>query len=153
MKILQHPDIFLRQKSQEIKIPLSQEDMKLIEDMKATMYGSNGVGLAAIQVGYQKRIAIVDTSKSKNNPIILINPKLIYQSDLTLTGEEGCLSTPGQFANVPRQTRIKVEYHCGHEKKLCKTFYNVEAIVIQHELDHMDGKLCIDYKPILKREK
>ena len=151
--ILTYPDVFLREISQEVKLPLSQEDKFLINRMKDIMYQKKGVGLAAIQIGYQKRIAVMDTSGSKSQSITLINPKIINQSDLTVIGEEGCLSAPGQFADVPRQTRIKVEYVCEHGKKLSKTFYDIKAIVIQHEIDHMNGKLCLDYRPTLKREK
>ena len=146
MKILEHPDVFLKQKSTEVKLPLSNEDKKLIEDIKTTMYSNDGMGLAAIQVGYQKRIAVVDATRAKENPMVLINPKFIKQSDLTLTGQEGCLSVPGRLTNVPRQTWIKIEYTCEHGKKLCKTFYDMSAIIVQHELDHMNGKLCIDYE-------
>jgi len=146
MKILKHPDVFLRQKSTEVELPLSKEDKQLIEDMKIAMYENKGIGLAAIQVGYQKRIAVIDSMRDQETPTILINPKIIDQSDLTLTQEEGCLSCPGESAEVPRQTRIKLEYNCEHGKKLCKTFYNMKAQIIQHELDHMNGKLCIDYE-------
>jgi|TARA_R110002049_G_scaffold176957_2_gene344077 peptide deformylase len=146
IKILTYPDTFLRQVSKDIEIPVSDYDLALIESMKDTMYESKGIGLAAIQIGYQKRIAVVDASKSQSKPITLINPYVIKRSDITITGSEGCLSAPGKFMDVPRETWIKVEYVCEHGKKLCKTFYNMTAIVIQHELDHMDGKLCIDYR-------
>ena len=144
MKILEYPDTFLRQKSQPVE-EVKYETQKLMDSMLETMYAASGVGLAAIQVGYQKRICVIDTSASKNKPVFLVNPVIIQQSDLTLTEEEGCLSVPGKFANVPRQTRIKVEYMCYHGKRLCKTFYDLSATVIQHEIDHMNGKLCIDY--------
>ena len=152
IKILTYPDTFLRQVSKDIEIPVSDYDLALIESMKETMYENKGIGLAAIQIGYQKRIAVVDTSKSQSKPIILINPQVIKGSNITITGSEGCLSAPGKFMDVPRETWIKVEYVCGHGKKLCKTFYNMTAIVIQHELDHMDGKLCIDYKKNITKD-
>ena len=145
LKILKHPDTFLRQESQPIE-EVKPDTQKLMDDMLETMYAASGVGLAAIQVGYQKRICVIDASANKDKPIFLVNPRIIQQSDLTLTGEEGCLSVPGKFNNVPRQTRIKIEYICYHGKKLCKTFYDLTAIVIQHEIDHMNGKLCIDYE-------
>ncbi len=90
--------------------------------MLETMYAASGVGLAAIQVGYQKRICVIDASASKNKPIFLVNPRIIQQSDLTLTGEEGCLSVPDKVNRVPRQTRVKVSYMCYHGKRLEKTF-------------------------------
>ena len=145
MKIVKYPDEFLRKESRPVE-EVGEEERKLMDDMLKTMYESNGIGLAAVQVGHHKRIAVVDTSASKSNPIFLVNPVLVQQSDLTLTGEEGCLSAPGKFAKVPRQTRIKIEYMCYHGKRLCKTFYDLAAIVIQHEIDHMNGKLCIDHE-------
>ena len=143
--ILTYPDMFLREISREVKLPLTMDDELLITTMKETMYKKKGIGLAAIQIGYQKRIAVIDASASRDRPIVLINPVIVSQSDLTLTGDEGCLSVPGRTESVPRQTRIKVEYYCEHGKKLCKTFYDLTSVIIQHELDHMNGKLCIDY--------
>ena len=90
MKILTHPDTFLRQVSKDIEIPVSDYDLALIESMKDIMYENRGIGLAAIQIGYQKRIAVVDTSKSQTQPIILINPYVIKRSDITIKGTEGC---------------------------------------------------------------
>ena len=144
MKIIEHPNVFLRQESQPVE-EIIHKERELMDNMLKTMYEANGVGLAAIQVGFNKRIAVIDTSATKDKPMFLVNPRIVNQSDLTLTGEEGCLSAPGKFAKVPRQTRIKVEYMCYHGKRLCKTFYDLTAIVIQHEIDHMNGRLCIDY--------
>ena len=144
MKIIEHPNVFLRQESQPVE-EIKHKERELMDNMLKTMYEANGVGLAAIQVCFNKRIAVIDTSATKDKPMFLVNPRIVNQSDLTLTGEEGCLSAPGKFAKVPRQTRIKVEYMCYHGKRLCKTFYDLTAIVIQHEIDHMNGRLCIDY--------
>ena len=144
LKILEHPDTFLRQESHPIE-EVKPGTQKLMDDMLETMYAASGVGLAAIQVGYQKRICVIDTSASKDKPIFLVNPRIVQQSDLTLKKEEGCLSVPEKFNKVPRQTRVKVAYMCYHGKRLEKTFYDLSAIVIQHEIDHMNGKLCIDY--------
>ena len=144
MKIIEHPNVFLRQESQPVE-EIKHKERELMDNMLKTMYEANGVGLAAIQVGFNKRIAVIDTSATKDKPMFLVNPRIVNQSDLTLTGEEGCLSAPGKFAKVPRQTRIQVEYMCYHGKRLCKTFYDLTAIVIQHEIDHMNGRLCIDY--------
>ena len=145
MKIITYPNKFLKESSKPVE-EVKRTERELMDNMLKTMYESNGIGLAAVQVGHHKRIAVVDASAGKNNPIFLVNPVIIQQSDLTLTGEEGCLSAPGKFAKVPRQTRIKVEYMCYHGKRLCKTFYDLTAIIIQHEIDHMNGKLCIDYE-------
>ena len=145
MKIIKYPDEFLKKESMPVE-EVGEKERQLMDNMLKTMYESNGIGLAAVQVGHHKRIAVVDASASKSNPIFLANPVLVQQSDLTITGEEGCLSAPGRFAKIPRQTRIKVEYMCYHGKRLCKTFYDLTAIIIQHEIDHMNGKLCIDHE-------
>ena len=145
MNIVKYPSEFLKKESKPVE-KVGDEERKLMDDMLKTMYEANGIGLAAVQVGYHKRIAVIEASASKSNPIFLVNPVLIQQSDLTISSEEGCLSAPGRFAKIPRQTRIKIEYICYHGKKLCKTFYDLTAIVIQHEIDHMNGKLCIDYE-------
>ena len=145
MQIVKYPDTFLRQKSEIVKLPLSDADRELIEDMRLTMYKENGVGLAAVQVGYNKKICVLDISPSRANPIVMINPIVKSKSKETLMMNEGCLSAPGKFGDVKRHLRIKVNYWGEHEEEHEKTFYDLHAQVIQHELDHMNGKLCIDY--------
>jgi peptide deformylase len=144
LKLVKYPDTFLRQKSHVVMLPLSEKDRELIEDMCLLMYKENGVGLAAVQVGYLKRICVLDITPSRANPIVMINPIVKDKSEETLTRNEGCLSAPGKFADVKRHLRMKVNYWCKHEEEQEKTFYDLHAQVIQHELDHMDGKLCID---------
>ena len=143
LKIIKHPDTFLRQESHTVK-EVGDNEKKLIADMLETMYDAEGIGLAAIQVGYNRRMCVLDISPSKNNPIVMINPILKDKSAETLEMEEGCLSTPGKVGTVKRHLRIKVSYKCEHEKEYEKTFYDLYAQVIQHELDHMEGKLCIN---------
>ena len=145
IKILKYPDTFLRQKSEIVILPLSDADRGLIEDMRLLMYKENGVGLAAIQIGYNKRICVIDISPSKANPIVMINPIVKEKSDETLEMQVGCLSVPGKLGKVKRHLRMTVNYWCEHEEEHEKTFYDLSAQVIQHELDHMNGKLCIDY--------
>jgi peptide deformylase len=144
IKVLKYPDPFLREVSKPVVLPLTDQDRELIEDMRMTMYKENGIGLAAIQIGWQKRICVLDITSSRANPIVMINPIVKSKSEETLTMNEGCLSAPGKFGDVKRHIRIKVNYWCEHEEEHEKTFYNLHAQVIQHELDHMDGKLCID---------
>ncbi len=144
IKVLKYPDPFLREISKPVVLPLTDQDRELIEDMRMTMYKENGIGLAAIQIGWQKRICVLDITSSRANPIVMINPIVKSKSEETLTMNEGCLSAPGKFGDVKRHIRIKVNYWCEHEEEHEKTFYNLHAQVIQHELDHMDGKLCID---------
>jgi peptide deformylase len=143
--ILTHPNILLREVSKEVELPLNPDDQSLIDTMKSTMYEKKGIGLAAIQIGYQKRIAVMDTSASRDQPIILINPEVIDFSEESLEVEEGCLSAPGKFGHPRRNLRITIAYNCEHGKRLKRTFYDMAAQCVQHELDHMNGKLCIDY--------
>jgi peptide deformylase len=146
MNILKHPDIFLRLKSDEIKLPLTPEDKGLINIMKKTMYENNGIGLAAIQVGYQKRICVMDTTRSQSNPIVIINPQVVDSSEDHSEFTENCLSAPGINGYPRRNKWIKINYICEHEKQITKTFYDLAAQCVQHEIDHMNGKLCIDYE-------
>jgi len=143
--ILTHPNILLREVSKEVELPLNPDDQSLIDTMKSTMYEKKGIGLAAIQIGYQKRIAVMDTSASRDQPIILINPEVIDFSEESLEVEEGCLSAPDKFGHPRRNLRITIAYNCEHGKRLKRTFYDMAAQCVQHELDHMNGKLCIDY--------
>ena len=129
MNILKHPDIFLRLESQEIKLPLTFEDKELIEVMKKTMYENDGIGLAAIQVGYQKRICVMDTTRSQSNPIVIINPKVIDSSKDHSEHTEGCLSAPGKNGYPRRNKWIKIKYTCEHEKQITKTFYEFSSSV------------------------
>ena len=145
MIILKQPDAFLRLSSAEVSIPLSPEDKELITLMKKTMYENNGIGLAAIQVGYQKRMCVMDTTRSQSNPIVIINPIIEDFSEEHLEHTEGCLSVPGKNGYPRRNKWIKIKYFCEHEKIVTKTFYDLAAQCIQHELDHMNGILCTDY--------
>ena len=145
MQVLKYPDTFLRDKSHIVMLPLDEKDRELIEDMCLTMYKENGIGLAAVQVGYLKRICVLDITPSRANPIVMINPIVKKKSEETLTMEERCLSAPGKVGKVKRHIRMTVNYWDRYEEEHEKTFYDLHAQVIQHELDHMDGKLCIDY--------
>ena len=132
MNILKQPDAFLRLSSAEVSIPLSPEDKALITLMKKTMYENNGIGLAAIQVGYQKRMCVMDTTRSQSNPIVIINPIIEDFSEEHLEHTEGCLSVPGKNGYPRRNKWIKIKYFCEHEKIVIKTFYNLAAQCIQH---------------------
>ena len=144
--IITEPNKILRQVSIPVE-KVGDEERKLMKDMLKTMYEAPGIGLAAIQIGILKRIVVIDISKDeeKKSPLFLINPEITFRSKKTSVYEEGCLSVPDKVNRVPRQTRVKVSYMCYHGKRLEKTFYDLSAIIIQHEIDHMNGKLCIDY--------
>ena len=144
MQIVEQPDIFLREPTSEVKFPLSQEDQVIIDQMIDTMYRSNGIGLAANQVGYARRIFVMDTSTDHSSPKIFINPIVEKRAKEKLTEGEGCLSCPGKFIDVKRPIYVGLKWFCRHGEEQYKTFYSLPARVIQHEIDHLDGKLIID---------
>ena len=145
MQIVKQPDIFLREPTSEVKLPLSPEDQVIIDQMIDIMYKNKGIGLAANQVGYARRMFVMDTSTDSNSPKIFINPVIEKSAKEKLTEEEGCLSCPNQFANVKRSIYVGLKWICRHGKEQYKTFYHLPARVVQHEMDHLEGRLCIDY--------
>ena len=151
--IIIEPDPILRKKCE----PLEQVDdhaRKLMNEMLATMYDAPGIGLAAIQVGILKRIVVIDITKEdeKKSPLFLINPEIISKSKNTSTYEEGCLSLPGQFAEIERPAECYIKYvnYNGEEKKL--EVNGLLATCVQHEIDHLNGILFIDYLSKLKKD-
>ena len=150
-KILTEPDPFLRQKSENVD-KVDKEVRKLIDDMLDTMYAAPGIGLAAIQVGVPKRIIVIDLSKEEEkNPLYFVNPKIILKSDTKATYEEGCLSVPGQFAEIDRPDQCLVNYLDYNGKQQELNAEGLLATCIQHEMDHLEGILFIDYLSKLKR--
>ena len=150
--ILTEPNNKLRQVSLSVE-KIGKEEQNLMNDMLETMYDAKGIGLAAIQIDVPKRIIVLDISKSENEkkPIFFVNP-LIINKDLNLTTyEEGCLSVPDQFAEIDRPSKCEVEYldYVGN-KKLLKA-NGLLATCIQHEIDHLEGVLFIDYLSKLKK--
>ena len=151
-KILIEPDPILRKKCEPLE-NVDDDVRKLMNDMLETMYKAPGIGLAAIQVGILKRIVVIDVSKEeKKSPLFLVNPEIIYKSKNTAVYEEGCLSLPGQFAEIERPAECHIEYidYDGKEKKL--ETKGLLATCIQHEIDHLNGILFIDYLSKLKKD-
>ena len=146
IELVKHPDVFLRSISNTVPFPLDDKTSRLIRFMTKAMYQNHGIGLAAIQVGYQLRMFVMDCSRSGDNSKVFINPEIVEKSDETLRDTEGCLSAPGKQGDVRRHLRIILKYQDQNGKEERKTFYNLEARCIQHEMDHLDGKLCIDYE-------
>ena len=150
--ILTEPNKKLRQVSLPVE-KIGKEEQNLMNDMLETMYDAKGIGLAAIQIDVPKRIIVLDISKSENEkkPIFFVNP-LIINKDLNLTTyEEGCLSVPDQFAEIDRPSKCEVEYlDYDGNKKLLKA-NGLLATCIQHEIDHLEGVLFIDYLSKLKK--
>jgi len=144
MKIIEQPNILLREPTHNVQFPLSSEDQVLLNQMIDTMYLNKGIGLAANQVGYPKRMFVMDITQDKSNSKIFINPFIEKRAEEKLTEEEGCLSCPNKFANVRRPVYVGLKWVCRHGKEQYKTFYGLPARVVQHEMDHLEGKLCID---------
>ena len=151
-KILTEPDKLLRKISKPVK-KVGEEERKLMDDMLDTMYAANGIGLAAIQIGVPKRIIVMDISKDENKkePIYFVNPTIKNKSIEKATYEEGCLSVPNQFAEIDRPNSCEVDYlDYEGEKKTLKA-EGLLATCIQHEMDHLEGILFIDYLSKLKK--
>ena len=150
--ILTEPNKLLRQISKPVE-KVGYEEKKLMDDMLDTMYAANGIGLAAIQIGVPKRIIVMDISKyeNKNEPRYFVNPIISNKDTLKATYEEGCLSVPNQFAEIDRPSKCEVEYlDYNGEKKILKA-EGLLATCIQHEMDHLEGILFIDYLSKLKK--
>ena len=149
--IITEPNKILRQVSKPVS-SVGDEERKLMDDMLETMYAANGIGLAAIQIGIPKRIIVMDISKDGNkNPQFFVNPIIKNKDKEKTTYEEGCLSVPNYFAEVDRPKYCEVEYlDYNGESKILKAD-GLLATCIQHEMDHLEGILFIDYLSKLKK--
>lgn len=157
LKIFTAPDPVLRKKSQPVKC-VDNDIRKLMDDMLETMYEDKGVGLAANQVGSLDRILVLDLQKDDEDkrpkgfyPLYIANPEVIYASDEMVDGEEGCLSLPDQKILISRHEDIKIKYLDYNNKSRELEASGWLARAIQHEMDHLDGKLAIDYLSPLKK--
>ena len=151
-QILTEPNKILRQKSLKVDV-VNEEIQKLMDDMLETMYAAPGIGLAAIQVGVPKRVIVLDIARKEEpkKPMYFINPEIIKKSENNSSYEEGCLSVPGQFAEIERPDRCYIKYldYYGNPKEIKAE--GMLATCIQHEIDHLEGILFIDYLSKLKR--
>ncbi|AAZ25581.1 peptide deformylase [Colwellia psychrerythraea] len=152
LTILRFPDPRLRTKAQPVT-DITDATATIIDDMLATMYEENGVGLAATQVDIHQRIVVMDTSEDNDQPIIFINPEIIATSNETSINEEGCLSVPGTYAKVDRHDACTVKALDRHGKEFSLNATELQSICIQHELDHLKGVLFVDYLSPLKRQR
>jgi len=152
-KIIIEPDPILRKKSDKLE-KVDSDLRKLMDDMLETMYSAPGIGLAAVQIGILKRLIVIDISKKeeKRNPLFLVNPEIKFKSNHTSTYEEGCLSLPGHFAEVERPAECHLDFLDYHGKKQSLKTEGLLATCIQHEIDHLNGVLFIDYLSKLKRD-
>ena len=151
-QILTEPNKILREKSLSVET-VDENLQKLMNDMLETMYAAPGIGLAAIQIGIPKRVIVLDIASKDGpkNPKFFINPEIIEKSDNNLTYEEGCLSVPGQFAEIDRPNKCHIKYldYYGQPKDIKAE--GMLATCIQHEIDHLEGILFIDYLSKLKK--
>jgi peptide deformylase len=151
LTILEYPDPRLRTKA----APVTQFDAELkrrVADMFETMYAAPGIGLAATQIDWHHRLVVIDVSENKDEPLVFINPEILEKTGKA-SGEEGCLSVPGIFDDVPRAERIRLRWHDADGKVIERELDGMLAICVQHEMDHLDGKLFVDYLSELKRQR
>jgi peptide deformylase len=149
--ILEFPDPRLRTRAQ----PVTRFDAGLsglIDDLLETMYAAPGIGLAASQIDVHQRVLVIDISDERNQPLTLVNPEILSREG-EASSEEGCLSVPGIFDEVKRAARIRVRWQSRTGEVSEQDYEGTLAVCIQHELDHLDGKLFVDYLSDLKRER
>ena len=151
LKILEFPDPRLRKKAQPV-VAVDDALRRLIDDMLETMYDAPGIGLAATQVDVHRRLLVADVSAEKDEPWVLINPAILQKDGLEIS-EEGCLSVPGYFEEVERAEHVRVRYQDREGEEIEGDFDGLLAVCVQHEIDHLDGKLFVDYLSEAKRQR
>ena len=151
LPILHYPDARLRKVAKPVS-EVSDEIRRLIDDMFETMYDAPGIGLAATQVKVHQRLLVADISEHKNQPLVFINPEILSLDGQEKT-EEGCLSVPGIYEPVKRASRIKVSALDRNGDQFELEAEGMLAVCIQHEIDHLDGKLFVDYLSEMKRQR
>jgi len=152
LDILRYPD----PKLQTVAKPVQAVDARirsLVADMLETMYDANGIGLAATQVNVHEQVVVMDVSENRDEPIVLINPTITWMGDERVKGEEGCLSVPGIYDGVERATAIKVSAQDADGKTRELEAQGLFAVCVQHELDHLMGKVFVEYLSPLKRNR
>jgi peptide deformylase len=151
LTILEYPDPRLRTRA----VPVTRFDAalgQLVDDMFETMYAAPGIGLAATQVDVHQQLIVIDVSKDKTEPLVFINPEIIARDGVEVT-EEGCLSVPGIYEEVERADRVTVRALDRHGARFERELDGIAAVCLQHEMDHLAGKLFVDYLSDLKRER
>jgi peptide deformylase len=150
LDILRYPDPRLHKVAKPVAA-VDERIRRLIDDMLETMYAADGVGLAATQVDVHERVIVIDTSEARDAPLVLVNPELIERSEAMTLVDEGCLSVPEIYDKVPRHARVRVRAldRVGQVREL--EAEGLLAICVQHEMDHLLGKVFVDYLSPLKR--
>ncbi|MCD6079233.1 MAG: def [Ramlibacter sp.] len=152
LPILCYPDPRLH----TVAKPVQEVDARirtLIRDMLETMYDANGIGLAATQVDVHERVVVIDVSEGRDQPLVLINPEITWASEEVQVGDEGCLSVPGIYDGVERSTSIRVRALDGDGKEREVAAEGLLSVCIQHEMDHLQGKVFVEYLSPLKRNR
>ena len=149
--VLEFPDRRLRTKAKEVTV-FDQAIKSLVDDMIETMYEAKGVGLAATQVDVHQRVIVIDVSEDKDAPLCLINPEIIEKEGVE-ESEEGCLSVPGFFENITRAEHVKIRAQDKEGKSFEMEAGELLSVCIQHEMDHLEGTLFVDYLSPLKRRR
>ena len=152
LNILRYPDPRLH----TIARPVAEVDARihrLVDDMIETMYASEGIGLAATQVDVHERVIVIDTSESRDQPLVLINPEITWRSDEMMVVEEGCLSVPAIYDKVERHARVNVKALGRGGQPFDLQAEDLLAVCVQHEMDHLMGKVFVEYLSLLKRNR
>jgi peptide deformylase len=152
LKILRYPDPRLQTVAKPVEA-VDERIRQLVDDMLETMYAADGVGLAATQVNVHERVVVIDTSKDRDDPRVLINPEITKFSEGFVEGEEGCLSVPLTYDKVPRHARVSVRALGRDGQPYEFDAEGLLAVCVQHELDHLLGKVFVEYLSPLKRER
>ena len=150
LSILRYPDPRLHKVAQPVQV-FDARLQQLIDDMFETMYDAKGIGLAATQIDVHERLIVIDVSEERDQPLVLINPEITWASEVRVKGDEGCLSVPGIYDGVERATVVKVKALDRHGKEQLIEATELLAICIQHEMDHLMGKVFVEYLSPLKQ--
>ena len=152
LTILRYPDPRLHTVAKPV-VAVDSRIRQLVDDMLATMYEADGVGLAATQLDVHECVIVIDTSETRDQPRVLINPELIARSDEMVLGDEGCLSVPTVYDKVPRHARVSVRALGRDGQAYEFDAEGLEAVCVQHEMDHLLGKVFVEYLSLLKRDR
>jgi len=152
LEILEFPDPRLRTQAKPVTV-FDAALSTLIDDMFETMYAAPGVGLAATQINVHKRIIVIDVSDDKNEPLVFINPKIEIVDQTPHSYEEGCLSVPGFYEAVSRPCSVRVTASDRHGQPFTLEPSGLLSVCLQHEIDHLEGKLFVDYLSVVKRQR
>jgi len=152
LPVLEYPDPRLRTIAKPVT-EFNDDLQRMIDDMLETMYDQNGLGLASTQVDFHQRLVVMDFSEDKSDPMVFINPRFEVLDDSPNEEQEGCLSVPGFYEHIYRAARVKVIALDRHGNEFEKKVSDLLAVCVQHEIDHLDGKLMVDYLSPLKRNR